>query len=236
MLNLTLTYVTSPNFPSPSRYACILAPYFLCQHLLCANFKIWPHKHSKCLISKNDFLCWMQLNFLIHWCKPFICNQSSCGQSPTRNKYLHWKENTRKAWKKFILKVKILKMQRKMIISLDGSNFLQWLQATEIHRWKNTAKNNEWVLRNFYACQVAQDPDDQSPEDMCDVRCLACDWLYASLCVKLEGLIDKYIQQFIQGCHTIFLLLHITDLLRVLHTSSSYRSGIAQRFGSIHTI
>ena len=92
---------------------------------------------------------------------------------------------------------------------------------------KNTAKNNEWALRNFYACQVAQDPDDQSPEDMCDVRCLTCDWLYASLCAKLEGQIDKYMEQFIQGCHTIFLLLHITNLLRVLHTSSSYRSGIA---------
>ena len=44
---------------------------------------------------------------------------------------------------------------------------------------KNTAKSNEWAIRNFHACQVARNeqhgPDNQCPEDVFDSKSKACD-------------------------------------------------------------
>ena len=51
---------------------------------------------------------------------------------------------------------------------------------------KNTAKNNEWALRNFHAWRVTRNEqhgsDDQCPENVFDDKSKACDWLCKFVC------------------------------------------------------
>ena len=68
---------------------------------------------------------------------------------------------------------------------------------------KNTAKNNEWALRNFHAWRVARNEqhgsDDQCPENVLMIRAKPAT-NYASSCVKLEGLMDKNIHHAVFTC------------------------------------
>ena len=72
----------------------------------------------------------------------------------------------------------------------------EWFQfncnAVELQKFKegdcpkNTAKNNEWALRNFHTWRVARNEqhgsDDQCPEDVFDDKSKACNWLCKFVC------------------------------------------------------
>ena len=72
---------------------------------------------------------------------------------------------------------------------------------------KNTAKNNEWALRNFHAWRVARNeqhgPDYQCPEDVFDDESkAACDWLCKFVCETRRADGQEYTS------HSLYLLLN----------------------------
>ena len=70
---------------------------------------------------------------------------------------------------------------------------------------ENTAKNNDWALRNFHAWRVARNekhPDDQCPEDLFVDKRKACDWLCKFVCETRRSDGQKYMLR------SLYLLLY----------------------------
>ena len=112
---------------------------------------------------------------------------------------------------------------------VSENRIVEWFQfdlcsVDELQKFKegecpeNTAKNNDWALKNFHVWRVVRNekhPNDQCPKDLFADKRKACDWLCKFVCETRRSDGQEYIPRslylLLYGLQRCVWKLHLTE-------------------------